>query len=94
MATTNDDWETLCAIYDDGEGGYDFDDNEEDNTNGLLLAEWLLRHRIYDAFQIQKRLCPTGSKRWFVSILYAFQVTDILAGFAVLYEQEHRQRWG
>ncbi len=32
MATTNDDWETLCAIYDDGEEGHDDFDDTQDNS--------------------------------------------------------------
>jgi len=31
MATINDDWETLHAIFDDGGDGYGFDDSEENN---------------------------------------------------------------
>ncbi len=43
MTTTNDDWETLCAIYDDGEA---FDGNGEDNQSNderkLKLASSML----------------------------------------------------
>ncbi len=33
MVTTNDDWDTLCAIYDDGEEGSDQFDESQDNNS-------------------------------------------------------------